>query len=48
MELPLAFKGTTEAAFDGLLIREAGDFEFNIRWERLRATNATHTESINA
>ena len=35
VELPLAARGTREGGFDGLMVREAADFEFKLGWGRL-------------
>ncbi len=35
-ELPLAGRGTREMRFDGLIVREAADFEFKLGWDALR------------
>lgn len=34
-ELPLAFNGSREQGYDGLMIREAMDFEFDLGWDVL-------------
>jgi hypothetical protein len=36
-ELPMAFEGTRRLGFDGLIIREAMDFEFDLGWDVLKA-----------
>lgn len=36
LELPLAFDGTHTEGFDGLMIREAADFEFDLGWDSLK------------
>lgn len=36
-ELPMAFNGTRRLGYDGLMIREAMDFEFDLGWDTLRS-----------
>lgn len=38
-ELPRAWQGVYEEHFDGLMLREAADFEFKLGWDVLRATD---------
>ncbi len=35
-ELPMAAKGTHDEGYDGLIVREAADFEFKLNWQCLR------------